>query len=801
MGQSHKPTLIDWAIANEKLMTRFWGNKSELARRAKVSRTTVNKFFSEKPISEVSFRKVCSALLLNWQEVSSASPTSDFSDSQTSDANPSNKASIRQAKEHYRQRILEQHSRIRLLSGEELSVDQLYVDVWLLEKPERMYFDTQRSLLDTHDVLRDRLALSKRIRRNPGLEIASNNSKLVILGKPGSGKTTFLKHLAVDWCRGKFQSKKIAVLIELRRIQGHTWNLINVISRELRLEEKEIVNLLKQGKLLILMDGLDEVKTDELRRSVQTQVREISEQYNSKNRLILTCRTQIIGRIPNNFTSVEVADFTPEQVRCFVQNWFIATGISKTEATKQWKKIQPVINSQPDLREVTETPVLLSLICVVWQDSGRIPANRNHLYQKGINLLLSRWNEDKDIQDWEIGIGAYRRLSIEEKEALLIGIAAHKFENPSNFVLFRQNELAKQVSESLKLRTVQEGINVLRAIEAQHGLLIERADGLWSFSHLTFQEYFTVQWLTHLHPKQLIEKITNQQWQRIIEQLVKSQQPADRLLRLTKQAIDQSVAQETKIQDFLAWLLQTSKSHHTSYKPAAIRAFYCSLIISSFRTSCKRVTNIDLVRATDRRYSLNRTLEIVATHALSIELDVDLDVSPDIELDIAICRTIDQAVEQTAFTLDLDLARAIDSNIDSDYDRDLAIDLTRAFILARSRAIDHAVNQDIPHKMVSHLLKMKEELPTSNRSDEMGRWWSSQGAKWVNQLRQANLDYRNPSYDWKFTEEQQQELEGYYNAHKFLVNMIKIEGAVSEEGRARINEELLLLPWLEVQHY
>jgi predicted NACHT family NTPase len=81
----------------------------------------------------------------------------------------------------------------------------------------------------------------------------------------------------------------------------------------------------------------------------------------------------------------------------------------------------------------------------------------------------------------------YRNLGVEQKESLLIDIAARKFENPENFVLFQQDEIATQITQFLQLADRREGVAVLRAIEAQHGLLIERADELWSFSHLTFQ--------------------------------------------------------------------------------------------------------------------------------------------------------------------------------------------------------------------------------------------------------------------------------------------------------------------------
>ena len=164
MRQSRKLTLTDWTTANNALIRYFQGNKSKLAGHVSMSRTTVTDFFSEKPIGESSFHKICLTLRLNWQQVSAAVPA-ETGVNDPRDIQEARKylqqieifvfwhmlelyiqklkldilkieTAIETIRERCRQKILAQHSRMRLLSGKELGVDQLYGDLWLVEKPE-----------------------------------------------------------------------------------------------------------------------------------------------------------------------------------------------------------------------------------------------------------------------------------------------------------------------------------------------------------------------------------------------------------------------------------------------------------------------------------------------------------------------------------------------------------------------------------------------------------------------------------------------------------------------------------------
>ncbi|NEQ99308.1 MAG: hypothetical protein F6K30_21810, partial [Cyanothece sp. SIO2G6] len=392
-----------------------------------------------------------------------------------------------------------------------------------------------------------------------------------------------------------------------------------------------------------------------------------------------------------------------------------------------------------------------SLICFVLQDEGEIPTDRAWIYEKGIKLLLSQWNNEKQIEGWEVGTEAYRSLSLDKKYTLLTEIAARKFNDSRNSILFHQEELTEKITQKLHLACKEEGLAVLKAIEAQHGLLIERADELWSFSHLTFQEHFTVQWLNKLSSDELAGKLEETQWQDVVNKLVKSQHPADKLLKLIKRAIDQPIKAESEIQDFLTWLLIKSKSTHSAYKQSSIRSLFYSPC--ALKNSCRH--NFELALTLDNKLARDQILSLA------------LDRSRD-------CSDASNLTHHDTVAVALDLAIALD------------LDLDRVIKLSRECGCD----------LTTHLIKLREALPSSNRQTHT--WWKVHGPCWIEQLRQIMIEYRDIGYDWQFTDEQKQQLQRYYDANKFLVDLMKIEGAVTEDCRAEI-EDGLLLPWAELQ--
>ncbi|NMG18448.1 NACHT domain-containing protein [Brasilonema bromeliae] len=422
----------------------------------------------------------------------------------------------------------------------------------------------------------DRIGLGKHQQRVSGLTVLAKNTNLMVLGKPGSGKTTYLQHIVTECNEGRLQPHRIPVLIKLREFvddgRKFEYSLERYLTQQWRLSEAETELVLSQGKALILLDGLDEV-TGVDGRVISKQIKQFTRTY-PQNQLIVTCRTQSQESRFERFDYVEVADFDETQVNAFAKHWFKAVCSDAEEGQAKARQFldKLYIEENKPIRELAITPILLSLTCAVFQVQGKFYSKRSKLYEEGLELLLEKWDKSREIERDEI----YRDLSVERKQELLSYLAVKKFEQPQ-YVLFEQEEIEGYIAEFLEISRRDSRV-VLRAIEAQHGLLIERAQKVWSFSHLTFQEYFVAKWFCERSNwNDLVNHIIEMNWREIFLLVVMMYEPVDVLLQLMKQKADHLVVDESKIQKFLFWIFQTSQIVDFPYKLEVIRAFYFEL--------------------------------------------------------------------------------------------------------------------------------------------------------------------------------------------------------------------------------
>jgi predicted NACHT family NTPase len=728
----------------EKALRRNSLTKKALAEHLGISRSTVTNFFSKKSVDRLNFEEICQKLGLEWQEIVTVQ--------EAQDSNFELDALVQQVRQKVRASIQERCGTMRVLDmSQPIGLSEIYTDVNILETISGCRRKTIDDLWQGCTAKSfDRFGLGKVTeKRVLGLTAVERYSKLIVLGKPGAGKTTFLKHLAIECSGDKFQSHRVPIFITLKQFaeaEGRP-NLLKYISQMfvcLGVAATDVEQLMSQGRALILLDGLDEVRAEDS-STVLNHIRDFSNQY-SANQFVITCRIAAQEYTFEKFTEVEVADFDSQQIGDFAEKWF-----QTKDAVKSEQLITKLESNEP-IKELATNPLLLTLLCLVFEDSASFPSNRSELYKEGLDILLKKWDAKRNIERDQI----YKKLSLQRKEDLLSKIALTTFKQGDYF--FKQQELEQQIREYIRnlpdAQTEPELFQldveaVLKSIEAQHGLLVERARGIYSFSHLTFQEYFTARGLVGGHPQgleELASHIAEKPWREIFLLAVGMMQSADQLLLLMKEQIDALIVDDGELQQLLSWANQKSCLVKLPYKPGAVRAFYLSLF-RLFYQAFSRAFDPARGYSRTRRFALNLTRVRTLAHAPS------------------------EAKEVFNF----------DFNLDTSSDP--------AYVLACILAFD------FEPELKQALQQLIAVMPDPDKEKEIfEQWKQSNGEHWIGNFRMIMIHATDIEHNWQFSNRQNDILKQYIESNKLLIDCLNSDCYVSIKVRNELENWLLLLP-------
>jgi predicted NACHT family NTPase len=562
-----------------------------------------------------------------------------------------------------------------------------------------------------------------------GLEAIARHKLLMILGRPGAGKTTFLKRLAM-WCAaGEQFADRVPVFVTLKEFadSSHHIELLNFIGNADAMQQ-----VLNAGRAFVLLDGLDEVQAAEHDR-VLAEIRNFARNYD-QNTIIITGRIAAREYIFEQFTEVEMADFNGEQIADFVRKWF------KLKNPKQAKLFLERLETSEPIQELANNPLLLTLLCLEFEEASDFPASRAELYQRGLNVLLTKWDGQRGIKRDVV----YQKLSTKRKESLLAELAFYTFERGDYF--FKQALAERQISQYIRdlpdARTDPDALlvdshAVLKSIENQHGLLTERATEIYSFSHLAFHEYFVAKHLTDRAEReavigQLLAHGAEPRWREIFLLVTEQLESADDLLQRLKVKADKILQNDDQLQSYLKWVQVKSSSVRSNPDSGTVRNFYFAL-------------------------AFYRDLGITLHRALDFVLDFTLNSALGITLNSA---------------LGIALTHALDS------------------ILASAHALASALDPEFKQQ----LQQLYNALPDTSAENlpNLQEWWKLNGEEWTNNLRQLAIKYRSIGHDWQFTEEQRQELLQYYKVNQLLIDCLNSECRISRSVREEIEETLFL---------
>jgi predicted NACHT family NTPase len=493
-----------------KALKRKQGGQTYLAGAVHCSRQTIWSLLQGNPIDCDVFMNVCTELGLKWEDIAEPEAAEAV---QNKDSNLN--ALVQDVRSRLLPFITDRDSIIgtmRMFSvSQPVPVDKIYIDLNVLEQvSSSRHFSNWRGEYEPGNRQDfDRLSLSKVKQKGvEAISVIKNYAKLLVLGKPGAGKTTFLKSLAVKCIQPeeKFFADLVPLFVTLpefaKMAHKTSWDLFDYLASELAKQSNRCdatKEILVQGRALVLLDGLDEVPPEDIENVIDA-VRDFG--YRN-NRLVITCRTQSQKEL-EGFTDVEVADFTPKQVDRFVENWFniVDSGTQASLAPQLQQQLRAIENKT--IAELTVTPVLLNLICAVFRDEqGNLPKKRSQLYEKGMRHLLERLKR----------MPIDEKLTIDIKEEFLEALAVMLFEKNDYFP--EEQTLEKFIVNYFVVER-STARKIMKIFETETGLLIERSAGYWSFSHLTFQEYLVAKWFCKLSElENFVNHITERPWKEI----------------------------------------------------------------------------------------------------------------------------------------------------------------------------------------------------------------------------------------------------------------------------------------------
>ncbi|RKG99117.1 NACHT domain-containing protein [Corallococcus sp. CA053C] len=353
-------------------------------------------------------------------------------------------------------------------------------------------------------------------------EASQRHRSLVILGDPGSGKTTLLRWLAVVGAGGPLAMHaalggtapplplliSVGYLAQVRAMLGGATSVVAALahlfhSRGISSDEANLRGFLdrrlEQGDCLVLLDGLDEVRS-EARADLMRWLEDFAARY-PKNRFIASARqVGYVGLALPDAAEVELGAFEDKQVRRYVRSFH--------RAYRQWEEGHPddltadyeserlltALFANQRLHELSRNPFILASLALIHRAEGQLPRHRVQAYEIFSRTLCETWGqarrliaadgEEAQIRYEEEAVPILGRLALEMHRQWPNGVA------PENFVIETLATALQERDGISREEAESSAREFLHRAGKDVQILMERGPKRWGFLHLTFQEFF-----------------------------------------------------------------------------------------------------------------------------------------------------------------------------------------------------------------------------------------------------------------------------------------------------------------------
>ncbi|MCI0723806.1 MAG: metallophosphoesterase [Acidobacteria bacterium] len=372
------------------------------------------------------------------------------------------------------------------------------------------------------------------------LEALREHRQLVLLGDPGSGKSTLVSYLSWQLCRPKFHqgnawTKQFGgcvplpiVLRELRLKADLTWEGLLDAFLEHRIgkllpNRKTVETLFKEGRAIVLLDGLDEIGNLTIRKKLRDAVH-AGMTAHDKSVWILTSRMVAYDLVPFHFrietvssetdTTDEVlerkkgtkrvrtamadllylAPFNDEQIRTFATNWYTQHEKDKEVVKRSAHDFVQAIRENEGTQRLARIPYLLTLMALIHHKNARLPHGRTELYERIATAYLESIDLRRQLDQLPYSLAQKKRWLADVAFRMQLRRAKKRTDKSQGDILASKAEVQKwlraAMRESGASDTMPESSTLLDYFAQRSGLLLPRGEGKFAFMHLSLQEYF-----------------------------------------------------------------------------------------------------------------------------------------------------------------------------------------------------------------------------------------------------------------------------------------------------------------------
>lgn len=414
------------------------------------------------------------------------------------------------------------------------------------DKNEKIKLDTSQELLrleaarksfsekDTNKFFEnEKRDIAKKLppRSSLAINLIKKNTRIVVLGFPGSGKSMLTGWLLLSLAEGKIdfgvRKPHIPILLRIRElINGKKLpsvdDMIYSSTESAELSRRRpgwLAEKLTRGEIVFILDGLDETTIENRDQFVLPWLKNLVLRY-PKNHYIVTSRPMGYPRgwLNNiDFKECRLQDFGEKEVKLYLKRWCTAVRMAQGENPKDAKKngnedginLLKRIEENFYVRNLAKNPLMLSAICLVqFFKHGHLPDQRALLYKWCVEGLIHEWDERR---------GIHSEYDLDEKLRIVREVA----------LSMQKQGLAeyprKQVEEvfSSVLGDRKKALLLLDHIRFRSGILLERRANIYGFAHLTFQEYLAALAIHNgnslkFTPNNLAENYLERKWMEVI---------------------------------------------------------------------------------------------------------------------------------------------------------------------------------------------------------------------------------------------------------------------------------------------